>query len=356
MRKEIQIGNIFVGPSHPPCIVAELSANHKGSLQRALDIVDMAKKVGAHAVKLQTYTPDTITLNMKGKEFLIEDQESLWKNRNLYELYQEAYTPWEWHSAIFDYCRKLEIEVFSSPFDETAVDFLESLNVPCYKIASPEIVDHDLIRKAAQTGKPLILSTAAATLMEIGEAVAVARQAGCDQMILLKCTAAYPSQPKDIHLRTIPHLSASFDTLVGLSDHTLGIGVALASVALGACLIEKHFTLSRQDGGVDSAFSMEPLECQALVQESKKAWEALGEIHYAPLDAEKVTLSHRPSLYFVEDLAKGSILKPQHVRTVRPGKGLPPKELPHLLGLTLSQSVQKGTPVSWEVFKANHAH
>jgi pseudaminic acid synthase len=356
MRKEIQIGPILIGPSYPPFLVAELSGNHKGSLQRALEIVEKAKQAGAHAVKLQTYTPDTITLNMKGGEFLIEDQANLWKNRNLYELYQEAYTPWEWHSTIFDYCRKLGIEVFSTPFDETAVDFLESLNPPCYKIASPEIVDHDLIRKVAQTGKPLILSTAAATLMEIGEAVAVARQSGCDQMILLKCTAAYPAQPKDIHLRTIPHLADSFDTLVGLSDHTLGIGVALASVALGACLIEKHFTLSRQDGGVDSAFSMEPHEFQALVEESQKAWEALGEIHYAPIQAERVTLSHRPSLYFVEDLAKGSILKPQHVRTVRPGKGLPPKELPHILGLTLTQNVKKGTPVSWEVFKANDAY
>jgi N-acetylneuraminate synthase len=351
MRQEIQIGQSLIGPSHPPFLVAELSANHQGSLQRALEIVDRAKQAGAHAIKLQTYTPDTITLNMKGGEFLIEDQQSLWKNLHLYELYQQAYTPWEWHPTIFEYCHQLGLEVFSSPFDETAIDFLESLNVPCYKIASPEIVDHELIRKAAQTGKPLIISTGAATLMEIGEAVAVAKQAGCDQMILLKCTAAYPAKPQDIHLRTLPHLAESFQTLVGLSDHTLGIGVAVASVALGACLIEKHLTLSRLDGGADSAFSMEPHEFHLLVEESKRAWGALGQVHYAPLSAEKVTLSHRPSLYFVEDLAEGSVIKPQHIRSVRPGKGLPPKELPHILGLTLTTSVKKGTPVSWEVFK-----
>ena len=352
---EIQIGRLSIGPSHPPFIVAELSGNHQHSLERALKLVKMAKNAGAHAIKLQTYTPDTITLDIKEGEFLIEDQESLWKNRTLYELYREAHLPWEWHQPIFEYCRQLGIEAFSTPFDETAVDFLEKLQVPCYKIGSPEIVDHDLIRKVAQTGKPLILSTAASTLGEIGEAVAVARQAGCHQLILLKCTASYPAQPRDAHLRTLPHLAESFDALVGLSDHTLGIGVAIASVALGACLIEKHFTLSRQEGGVDSAFSMEPQEFQMLVEESQKAWEALGHIHYLPLHAERVTYSHRPSLYFVEDLLEGTIVLPQHVRTVRPGKGLPPKELSHILGLVLTQTVKKGTPVSWDVFKAHDA-
>lgn len=353
--QEIRIGKAFIGSVHPPFIVAELSGNHQGSLQKALDIVEMAKKAGAHAIKLQTYTPDTITLNVHGGEFLIQDEESLWKNRNLYELYQEAYTPWEWHKPIFDQCRQLGIEVFSSPFDETAVDFLETLSVPCYKIASPEIVDLDLIKKVALTGKPLILSTGGATLMEIGEAVFAARELGCNQIILLKCTAAYPAKPQDIHLRTIPHLAESFDVLVGLSDHTLGIGVAIASVALGACLIEKHFTLSRKDGGVDSAFSMEPHELRALVEESKKAWEALGQVRYAPLQSEKVTMSHRPSLYFVEDLPAGTVVEFHHVRTIRPGKGLPPKELPHILGLSLTTPVKKGTPVSWEIFKA-HAY
>lgn len=353
--QEIQIGRCVIGITHPPFIVAELSGNHQKSLKRALELVDIAKKVGVHAIKLQTYTPDTITLNMHGDEFLIKDEQSLWKNRNLYELYQEAHTPWEWHEPIFNHCRQLGIEVFSSPFDETAVDFLESLNVPCYKIASPEIVDLELIKKVALTGKPLILSTGGATLMEIGEAVVTARETGCNQIILLKCTAAYPAKPQDIHLRTIPHLAESFEVLVGLSDHTLGIGVALASIPFGSCLIEKHFTLSRQDGGVDSAFSMEPHELQLLVEESKKAWEALGKIRYAPLQSEKVTLSHRPSLYFIEDLPAGTIVESHHTRTVRPGKGLPPKELSHILGLALSSSVKKGTPVSWEVFKS-HAY
>lgn len=354
--KEIQIGKLTVGPAHPPVIVAELSGNHQHSLERALKLVEMAKNAGVHAIKLQTYTPDTITLDRKEGEFLIKDQESLWKNRNLYELYQEAHLPWEWHAPIFNHCRKWGLEFFSTPFDETAVDFLEKLDVPCYKIASPEIVDHDLIRKVAQTGKPLILSTAASTLVEIGEAVAVAKEAGCQQLILLKCTAEYPASAKNAHLRTLPHLADSFNTLVGLSDHTLGIGVAIASVALGACLIEKHLTFSRQEKGVDSAFSMEPQEFKALVEESKKAWESLGHIHYAPLYAERVTHSHRPSLYFVEDLPQGTVIQSQHIRSVRPGNGLSPKELPHLLGLTLHQSVAKGTPVSWDVFKADHAH
>ena len=355
MMSPIQIGQAWIGPAHPPFIVAELSGNHQGSLQRALELVKKAKEVGCHAIKLQTYTPDTITLNMKGGEFLIQDEESAWKDRNLYELYQEAYTPWEWHQPIFDLCHRLGLEAFSTPFDETAVDFLESLHVPCYKIASPEIVDHDLIRKVALTGKPLILSTGGATLVEIDEAVSVARQSGCKEIVLLKCTAAYPAKPSDIHLRTLPHLAESFGVLTGLSDHTLGIGVAIASVALGACLIEKHLTLSRQEGGVDSFFSMEPHECQALVEESKRAWEALGKIHYGPLPAEKTTLLHRPSLYFVEDLPVGSVIQSHHVRTVRPGRGLPPKELSHLLGLTLTSPVTKGTPVSWELVRS-HAH
>lgn len=348
----IQIGSHHIGPHHPPFIVAELSGNHNHSLERALQLVDAAKQAGVHAIKLQTYTPDTITLNSKAPEFLIEDEKSLWKNRYLYDLYQEAHLPWEWHQPLFERCHQLGLTVFSTPFDETAVDFLEQLNVPCYKIGSPEIVDHALIQHAAKTGKPLILSTAASTLVEIGEAVAVARQAGCQQLLLLKCTAAYPAQPQDAHLRTIPHLATCFDVPVGLSDHTKGIGVAIASIALGACFIEKHLTLSRAEGGVDSGFSMEPHEFAALVVESKRAWEALGHIHYAPLDVERVTYSHRPSLYFVEDLPSGTILQATHVRSVRPGKGLPPKELSHLLGLVLTQSVKKGTPVSWDVFKA----
>ncbi len=349
----IQIGSHHIGPDHPPFIVAELSGNHNHSLERALQLVDIAKQIGAHAVKLQTYTPDTITLDSKAPEFLIEDPKSLWKDRYLYDLYQDAHLPWEWHQPIFEHCHQVGLTVFSTPFDETAVDFLETLDVPCYKIGSPEIVDHALIQYIARIGKPIILSTGASTLTEIGEAVAAARQAGCQQLLLLKCTAAYPAQPQDAHLRTLPHLASSFDVPVGLSDHTMGIGVAIASIALGACFIEKHLTLARAEGGVDSGFSMEPAEFAALVTESKKAWEALGHIQYAPLNAERVTYSHRPSLYFVEDLPSGTVLQASHVRTVRPSKGLLPKELPHVLGLVLTQSVKKGTPVSWDVFKVS---
>ena len=349
--KEIQIGKYKIGSAYPPFIVAEMSGNHQHSLQKALEVVEAAKKAGAHAVKIQTYTPDTITLDSQREEFLIQDASSLWKNRTLYDLYREAHLPWEWHRPIFERCRQLGLEAFSTPFDETAVDFLEELNVPCYKIASPEIVDHDLIRKVASTRKPLIISTGASNLAEIEEAVAIARAAGCTQLILLKCTAAYPAMPQDIHLRTLPHLAECFDTLVGLSDHTLGIGVAIASVALGACLIEKHLTLSRNDGGVDSPFSLEPEELTALVNESKNAWMSLGKIRYEPSLAEHVTFSHRPSLYFVEELKEGTRIERHHIRSVRPGKGLPPKELAKILGLTLVQAVKKGTPVSWDAFK-----
>lgn len=352
--KEIQIGSSLIGASHPPYLVAELSANHNGSLERALEIIKQAHRSGAHAIKLQTYTADTLTLNSSNDEFFIHDRKSLWKNRNLYELYQEASTPYEWHSTLFQYGRELGIEVFSSPFSEESVDFLETLNCPCYKIASPEIVNLPLIQKAAKTGKPLILSTGAANLIEIAEAIFTAKQNGCQQILLLKCTAAYPAQSKDAHLSTISHLARTFRTPVGISDHTLGIGVAIASVALGGCLIEKHFTLSRNDGGVDSAFSMEPQEFAILSLEAKRAWEAMGEVHYGCLESEAVTYSHRPSLYFVETLPKGTVVQKQHVRIVRPGKGLPPKELSKIIGLTLTKDVVNGTPVSWNVFQVSH--
>lgn len=349
--QEIVIESYKIGSEHPPFIIAEMSGNHKGSLEKALRLVDKAKESGVHALKLQTYTPDTITLDIREREFLITDQKSLWKGRNLYDLYQEAHTPWEWHKPIFDRCRELDIICFSTPFDETAVDFLEDLQVPCYKIASLEIVDHPLIRKVAKTGKPVIMSTGGSTLSEIAEAVEVAREAGCKDLILLKCTTAYPASPGDINLRTLPHLSSSFNALVGLSDHTLGLGVPIASVALGACVIEKHLTFSRAEGGVDSAFSLEPEEFKTLVEESKKAWQALGSIQYKPLPAEQTSLSHRPSLYFVEDLSSGSIVQPEHIRSVRPANGLHPKEFDKVIGLKLNKAIKKGMPVSWEVFK-----
>lgn len=347
----ITIGKHKIGPHHPPFIVAEMSGNHNGSLERALKLVEEAKKAGVHAIKLQTYTPDTITLDVREEEFLIKDPKSLWKGRNLYDLYQEAHTPWKWHKPIFERCKKLGLVAFSTPFDETAVDFLEDLKVPCYKIGSLEIVDLPLIRKAASTGKPLIMSVGAANLAEIGEGVAAAREAGCKDIVLLKCCKVYPATPADSHLRTIPHLANCFNTLVGISDHTLSLGVPIASIALGGCLIEKHYTMSRAEGGVDSAFSLEPQEFKVLVEESKNAWEALGRIQYDPLESEKLEITFRPSLYFVEAIPAGETVKPHHIRSVRPGKGLPPKEIDNVIGLKLKKAVKKGTPVSWKLFK-----
>lgn len=348
--KEIKIGSYYIGHNHPPFIIAELSGNHNQSLDKAKELISLAKAAGVHAVKLQTYTPDTITLNVQSAEFMIDEPTSLWKGRTLYDLYQEAHTPWEWHEALFQYAKELGLIIFSSPFDETAVDFLERLNPPCYKVASPEIVDLPLIAKMASTGKPLMISTGGATFEEIEEALSTAKKAGCNDIVLLKCTMAYPANPEDAHLRTISHLMESFDTCVGLSDHTLGIGVAIASIPFGACVIEKHFTNSRSEGGVDSAFSMEPDEFRLLVDESKKAWQALGAVHYGPLVTEKVAYSHRPSLYFIEDLESGTKIESHHIRSLRPGKGLPPKEFDHVIGKLLNQKVTKGTPVSWDYF------
>lgn len=346
---EINIGPYSIGPNHPPFIIAELSGNHNQSFEKAKQLLSLAKAAGVHAVKLQTYTADTITLNLQTADFLIDEPTSLWKGRNLYDLYQEAHTPWDWHAPLFQYAKELGLVIFSSPFDETAVDFLEKLDPPCYKVASPEIVDLPLIAKMASTAKPLIISTGGASLEEIEDAVTTAKKAGCQDIILLKCTMAYPANPVDIHLRTLPHLAHSFNTLVGLSDHTLGIGVALASIPLGACVIEKHFTNARSEGGVDSAFSMEPNEFKLLVKESKKAWQALGKVHYGQLSSEKVSYSHRPSLYFIQDIEQGTKIEAHHIRSLRPNKGLPPKEFDRVIGSTLKQRVKKGTPVSWDV-------
>ncbi|MCS6946062.1 MAG: pseudaminic acid synthase, partial [Steroidobacteraceae bacterium] len=278
----VWIGSHAVGPAHRPFIIAEMSANHNGSLERALAIVDAVADAGAQAVKLQTYTADTMTLDIAAREFVIDEPTSLWAGRTLYDLYREAHTPWAWHAPIFERARARGLVAFSTPFDSSAVDFLESLDVPCYKIASFENVDLPLIRKVAATGKPLIISTGLATLAEIAEAVAAAREAGCRDLVLLKCTSAYPASPADSNLRTIPHLRAAFGCEVGLSDHTLGIGAALGAIALGAAVIEKHVTLCRADGGVDSAFSLEPHELRLLVEESERARLALGEVRYGP--------------------------------------------------------------------------
>jgi pseudaminic acid synthase len=349
--REIKIGSYKVGPAFPPFIVAEMSGNHGGSLEKALAIVKAAKEAGAHAVKLQTYTADTITIDKREDEFLITDKNSLWFGRNLYELYDEAHTPWEWHKPISQLCQKLGLIFFSTPFDETAIDFLEDLDVPCYKIASLEITDHGLLKKAAQTGKPLIVSTGGATLEEIQDAVEVVRKAGCKDLILLKCTSGYPAPPHELHLQTLPDLSKRCGVAVGLSDHTLGIGVAIASISFGACLIEKHVTLSRSEGSVDSAFSLEPEELQQLVVESQRAWEAIGQIHYGPTNSEKSSLLLRRSLYFMKDLKKGKQIHLGDIRSIRPAKGLPPKEYDRVIGRTTSKDVKRGDPVSWDVIK-----
>ncbi|MCL6479751.1 MAG: pseudaminic acid synthase [Peptococcaceae bacterium] len=347
--KEIFILKKKIGNNHPPLIVAEMSGNHNQSLERALEIVETAAKAGAHAIKIQTYTADTMTLDIAHGEFYIGDSESLWKGKSLYNLYQEAYTPWEWHKPIFERCKELGLIGFSTPFDETAVDFLETLDVPCYKIASFENIDLPLIRKVAATGKPMFISTGLATVAELDEAVRTAREAGCNDLVLLKCTSTYPASPQNTNILTIPHMRELFQCQVGLSDHTMGIGVAVASVALGATVIEKHFTLSRADGGVDAAFSLEPAEMRALVIESERAWQALGKIHYGPTEKEKESMKFRRSLYITRDMKAGDIFTRENIRAIRPGFGLPPKYYDFLLGKKVKRDVTKGTPVDWDM-------
>ena len=332
-----------------PFIVAEMSGNHNKSLDRALAIVDAAADAGAHAIKLQTYTADTMTLDLDKGEFFIGDPKSLWKGQALYALYKQAHTPWEWHKPIMDRAQERGVVCFSSPFDESAVDFLETLDVPCYKIASFECIDLPLIRKAASTGKPLIISTGMASIAEIDEAVQTARSAGCGEIVLLKCTSTYPASPENTNLRTISHMRDLFNCQVGLSDHTTGVGVAVAAVALGATVIEKHFTLSRAEGGVDAAFSLEPDELRSLVVETERAFQALGQITYGPTDAEQNAVRRRRSLYIAEDLQAGDILTPTSLRRIRPGHGLPPKYYDVLLGRKISKAVKKGTPVTWDI-------
>ena len=339
-----------IGASAPPFVIAEMSGNHNQSLERALEIVEAAARSGAHALKIQTYTPDTMTIDVNEREFHISDPGSLWAGRSLYELYGEAYTPWDWHRPIFDRARALGMVPFSTPFDESAVDFLESLDVPCYKIASFENTDLPLFRRVAATGKPLIVSTGMATAAELDESVRAARAAGCSDLVLLKCTSTYPATAGNTNILTIPHLRALFGCEVGLSDHTMGVGVAVASVALGATVIEKHFTLRRADGGVDSAFSMEPDEFAQLVVESERAWQAMGQITYGPTEAEKKSLQYRRSLYVVEDLKAGDQLTRQNVRAIRPGLGLSPQHLEQVLGRIVKQDVRRGTAVRWDLW------
>lgn len=350
-RHEISIGGKIIGPNQPPFIVAEMSGNHNQSLERALQIVEAAAAVGVDALKIQTYTADTMTLDVSAAGFAIDDKESLWDGATLYGLYQKAHTPWEWHEAIFERCRQLGLIYFSSPFDSTAIDFLESLNAPAYKIASFENVDLPLIRRAAATGKPMIISTGLATEEELTEAVSAAREAGCNDIILLKCTSAYPAPPEESHLRTIPDLREQFEVLAGLSDHTLGIELPLAAVALGAVLIEKHFTLSRADGGVDAAFSLEPEEMKILVAEARRVWSALGEVRYGPGQTEQRSLQFRRSLYIVRDMKAGETVTSDNLRAIRPGFGLAPKHLEVVLGRRVRRDIQRGTPLEWELLE-----
>jgi len=349
MIETIKIADKLIGRGQAPFVIAEMSGNHNQSLDRALEIVEAAAKSGAHALKIQTYTPDTMTIDLDEREFHISDPKSLWAGTSLYKLYGQAYTPWEWHKPIFDRARKLGIIPFSTPFDDTAVDFLESLDVPCYKIASFENTDLPLIRRVAATGKPMIISTGMATVAELDETVRAAREAGCKDLILLKCTSTYPATAENTNILTIPHLRELFGCEVGLSDHTMGVGVSVASVALGANVIEKHFTLSRADGGVDSTFSMEPAEMAQLVVETERAWQALGHVSYGPTEAEKKSIQFRRSLYVVQDLKAGDVLSSENVRAIRPGFGLPTKHLDILLGKQVRVDIKRGTPLSWEV-------
>jgi pseudaminic acid synthase len=345
----ISIGGRAVGGSDAPLLVAEMSANHNHSLDRALALVDAAAAAGAHAIKLQTLRPSGITLDCDADDFIIRDPKSLWNGRRLFELYQDAATPWEWHGPIFERAQERGIACFSAPFDESAVDFLEELDCPAYKIASFEIVHNSLLRKVARTGKPVVVSTGMASAGEIEEAVGVIRGEGNERIVLLKCTSTYPADPADTDLRTIPHMSSLFRCPVGLSDHTQGIGASVASVAFGACLIEKHLTLSRADGGVDAAFSLEPAEFSALSKESTRAWAALGGIAYGPSTAERASLQFRRSLYVSKDLKAGGALTDESLAVVRPGFGLHPRYYELLLGSVVRTDARAGTPVSWEL-------
>lgn len=347
--REVRIGKHTIGPGHRPFVIAEMSGNHNGSLDRALAIVDAVAASGAQALKLQTYRPDTITIDVDLPAFRISDDHSLWGGENLYRLYEKAHTPWEWHAPIFERAHAQGLAVFSSPFDPTAIDLLESLDAPAYKIASAEIVDLPLIERCARTGKPLVISTGMANVAEIHAAVETARAAGNDQLIVLACTASYPAPPQDSNLRGIPVLADAFDVVPGLSDHTMGIGVPVAAVALGACAIEKHVTLSRADGGVDSDFSLEPAELAALVTETERAWQALGTPRIGPRESEREVLRLRRSLYVVANVSEGEEVTSENVRSIRPSGGLAPAELSTVLGRRFRRAAERGTPLTWDL-------
>ncbi len=351
MMKDVKIGNVLVGHKHKPFVIAELSGNHDQSFSLAKNMIDAAAKAGADAIKLQTYTADSMTLDVDHVDFIIQEKDSLWFNQRLHTLYQKASTPYEWHKELFEYANSLGLEAFSSPFDFDAVDFLETLDVPCYKIASFELTHLPLIEKVAKTGKPMIMSTGMASLAEIEEAVGTAKQAGCKDIVLLKCTSTYPAKATNTHLATIPHMATAFSTHVGLSDHTKGLGAAVASIAFGAVVVEKHFVLNRNDGGVDAAFSLEPDELKQLVEELNRAWQAKGEVVYAGTSAETISKQYRRSIYVSENVKKGDVFTEDNLRIVRPAFGLAPKHWGSVLGKTASCDLAKGHALTWQDLK-----
>lgn len=349
MRNEISIAGRKIGPAHAPYVIAEMSANHNGNIETAFKIIEEAKKSGADAIKMQTYTPDKLTLNCDLPDFQITD--GLWAGRTLYELYEWAHTPWDWHKPLFDHARQLGITIFSSPFDNTAIDLLEDLNAPAYKIASFEAVDLPLIKYAASTGKPMIISTGMADAEEIQEAIDAAREGGCKQLAVLHCVSGYPAPAADYNLRTIPDMMERFGLVTGLSDHTLDNTTAITSVAMGASIIEKHFTLDRSVGGPDDSFSLEPTELAALCNGAKTAWQAMGSVDYGRKSSEQGNAQFRRSLYFVTDLETGATITQDHVRSVRPGFGLAPKHLANIIGRQVKKPIKPNMPTSWDLFE-----
>jgi len=347
----MKIKNIKIGINYPPIIIAEMSGNHNRSLKNAINIVKQVKLSGVKFLKLQTYTPDTITLNSRKKDFLINDKKNIWHGKNLHNLYKQAYTPWEWHQPIFQKAKELGIICFSSPFDPSAVDFLEKLKVPAYKVASFEITDFPLIKRIAETNKPIILSTGMATKKEIYEAINLIKKNGKSEFALLKCTSSYPAEPKDINLQTIIDMRKTFKCEVGISDHTLGIGVSIASIGFQSSIIEKHFTISRKQGGVDSKFSMEPEEMRLLVDESKKAWLAQGKVKYGHNASERISIKHRKSIYISNNLKKNDLFSYNNIKVVRPGFGMHTKYYEKIIGLKAKKNIAKGTPLKKNMIK-----
>ncbi len=353
-NNEISINGRLIGKNHPPYIIAELSANHNGSINKALDTITMAKQMGADAVKIQTYNADTMTIDCDDPDFMIHS--GLWQGYNLYQLYQEAHTPYDWHKALYQHAKNIGITIFSTPFDETAVDLLEELNTPAYKVASFELTDLPLIARIASTKKPLIMSTGMASLEEISEAVDTAKQFGCTDLVLLHCISAYPAPVEQCNLSTIEDLSNRFDVLSGLSDHTLGTTVAIAASSLGASIIEKHVTMSRNEKGPDSAFSIEPNELMQLCTSAKIAWQAIGQAGYDTKKSEQDNTRFRRSLYFVQDIKQGEVITAQHIRRIRPGFGLAPKHYNKVIGCKVNKDIARGTAVCWKLINKGEGH